>query len=61
MLEALSAATAKALADPALQESLARFAIEPQSGSNPQAAAAYIRAEMGRWKPVVDAVGVRIE
>ncbi len=61
VLEALSAATAKALADPALQESLARFAIEPQTGSNPQAAAAYVRAEMGRWKPVVDAVGVRIE
>ena len=61
VLDALSAATAKVMGDASLQESLARFAIEPQTGSNPAAAAAHIRAEMGRWKPVIDAVGIKTE
>jgi len=61
VLDALSAATAKVMSDASLQESLARFAIEPQTGSNPAAAAAHIRAEMGRWKPVIDAVGIKTE
>ena len=61
VMDALSAATAKVMSDASLQESLAKFAIEPQTGSNPAAAAAHIRAEMGRWKAVVDAVGIRVE
>jgi len=61
VMEALSAATAKVMSDGALQEALAKFAIEPQTGSNPAAAAGYIRAEMQRWKPIVDAVGVKLE
>lgn len=60
-LEALSAATAKVMADAGLREELAKFAIEAQTGSNPAAAIAYIRAEMQRWKPVIDAVGVKLE
>lgn len=58
VLEALSAATAKVMGDAALQASLANLAIEPQVGSNPAAAANYIRSEMARWKPVIDAAGI---
>jgi len=61
VMDALSAATAKVMGDASLQQSLARFAIEPQTGSSPAAAAAHIRAEMGRWKPVIDAVGIKTE
>jgi tripartite-type tricarboxylate transporter receptor subunit TctC len=61
VLDALSAATAKAMADPGLQEALAKLAIEPQAESNPGAAAAYIRAEMQRWKPAIDAVGIKLQ
>jgi tripartite-type tricarboxylate transporter receptor subunit TctC len=61
VLDALSAATARTLADPSLRESLAKFAIETHSGSNPASAAAYMRDEMARWKPVIDAVGIRTE
>ena len=57
----LSAATAKAMTDPALLESLARLGITPQAGSGPAAAAEYIRAEMGRWKSLVDASGIKLE
>jgi tripartite-type tricarboxylate transporter receptor subunit TctC len=61
VLDALSAATAKVMVDPGLRESLVSLAIEPQVGSNPAAASAYIRSEMARWKPVIDAVGIKAE
>ena len=61
VLEVLASATAKVMRDASLQESLAKFAIEAETGSNPAAAAAYIRAEMQRWKPVIDAVGIKVE
>lgn len=61
VLETLSSATAKVMADPGLRESLASLAIEPQTGSNPAAATAYIRSEMARWKPIIDAAGIRVE
>jgi tripartite-type tricarboxylate transporter receptor subunit TctC len=61
VMGALSAATAKAMTDPALLESLARLGIAPQAGSGPAAATEYIRAEMGRWKSLVDAGGIKLE
>jgi tripartite-type tricarboxylate transporter receptor subunit TctC len=61
VLETLSTASAKVMSDPSMRESLARFAIQPESGSNPAKAAAYMRAEMERWKPVIDAAGVKLE
>jgi tripartite-type tricarboxylate transporter receptor subunit TctC len=61
VVEALAAATAKVMADAGLREELAKFAIEPQTGSGPAAAVSYMRAEMQRWKPVVDAVGEKLE
>jgi tripartite-type tricarboxylate transporter receptor subunit TctC len=61
ILEALAAATSKALSDPALREALAVQGIEPEVGSNPSTAAAYIRQEIGRWKVVVDALPVKLQ
>jgi tripartite-type tricarboxylate transporter receptor subunit TctC len=60
VIETLSQATAKVMGDPALQEQLAGLGIETQTGSNPVAAAAYIRSEMAKWKPVIDASGVKV-
>ena len=61
VLEALSNATARVMSDASLRGSLARFAIQAESGSNPAKASAYMRAEMERWKPVIDAAGVKLE
>jgi tripartite-type tricarboxylate transporter receptor subunit TctC len=60
VLETLSAATVKALADPALRDSLDKLGITPEIGSTPATASGYIRAEMARWKPVIDALGVKL-
>ena len=61
VLEALSAATAKVMADSSLREQLASLGIEPQTGSNPRAATAYIQSEMTRWRPVIQALGVKLQ
>ena len=61
VLEALAAATGKVMADASLRESLANLGIEPQTGSGPAAATAYIRSEMARWKPVIDGLGVKLQ
>lgn len=61
ILDALSAATAKVMGDASLQEALSKFAIQAETGSNPARAAAYIRGERDRWKPIIDAVGIKAE
>jgi len=57
----LAEATRKVMADPSFRAELAKMAIEPTVDSNPAAAAAYIRAEMQKWKPVIDATGIKSE
>jgi tripartite-type tricarboxylate transporter receptor subunit TctC len=61
VLETLASHTNKALSDPALKESLASLGIEPETGSSPAHATAYVRAELARWKTVVDALGVKLQ
>ena len=60
VLETLAAATNRVLSETSLRESLAALGIEPETGSGPAAAMAYIRTELARWKPVVDAMGVKL-
>lgn len=61
VIDALAQATAKVMGDASLLEQLAGLGIEAQAGSNPAAAAAYIRAELGKWKPVIEASGIKLE
>jgi tripartite-type tricarboxylate transporter receptor subunit TctC len=60
IVEALSQATAKVMGDPSMQEQLAGLGIESVTGSNPAAAAAYIRAEQARWRPVIQGSGIKV-
>jgi tripartite-type tricarboxylate transporter receptor subunit TctC len=57
----LAAATRKVLADPTLKEQLGQVGIQPTAESGPAAATAYIRAEIEKWRPVVEATGIKIE
>lgn len=61
VLEVLSAATGKVMNDASLQEALSKFAIQAETGSNPALASAYLRAERERWKPVIDAAGIKVD
>jgi tripartite-type tricarboxylate transporter receptor subunit TctC len=61
VLDALAAATNKVMSDASLREQLANLGIEPETGSSPGAATAYIRSEMTRWKPIIDGLGVKLQ
>ena len=61
VVDALAAATRKVMADPTLQAELAKMAIQPIADSSPTGAVAYIQSEMQKWKPVIDATGIRAE
>ena len=60
VVEILSQATAKAMGDTVMQEQLANLGIETTAGSNPASAAAYLRSEQAKWKPVIEASGVKV-
>lgn len=59
VVNTLSVATAKVMSDASLHEQLARMAITPTTDSTPASALAYVRSEMEKWRPVVDATGIR--
>lgn len=60
VVDALSAATAVVLKDPAMQEQLSKLAMESMD-TTPASATEFIKAEMAKWKPVVEATGLKIE
>lgn len=61
VLETLASATSKVMSEASLREQLANLGIEPEAGSGPRAATMYIQAEMTRWRPVVDAMGLKLQ
>ena len=60
VVETLSQATAKVMGDPAVQEQLAGQGIETITGSNPASAAAYLRSELVKWRPVIVGGGIKV-
>ncbi len=61
VVDTLAKATAKVLGDTTLIEQLAKLGIQPTAESSPAAATAYIRAEIEKWRPVVEATGIKIQ
>lgn len=60
VLATLAAATARVMSDASLHQQLTALAIDPTIDSGPAAATAYIRAEIEKWRPVVEATGIRM-
>lgn len=60
VIDALSAATAKVLKDPVMQEQLSKLAME-STDSTPASATEYIRTEMAKWRPVIEAIGAQLK
>jgi tripartite-type tricarboxylate transporter receptor subunit TctC len=56
----LNAEAVKALQAPAMRDTLAALGLEPV-GSTPEAAAAFIKAEIDRWIPIVRAAGAQAD
>jgi tripartite-type tricarboxylate transporter receptor subunit TctC len=59
----LNAAAVDALADPTVRQRLADIGQEifPREQQNPEALAAFQKAEIEKWWPVIKAAGIRAE
>ncbi len=60
VVDVLAAATARVLKDPAVADQLTKLAVETME-TTPASAVEYIRTESAKWKPVVEATGLRID
>ena len=61
IVERLSEAINKALEDPAVFKRLQEAGIDPTPGSTPKQAAAFIKAELAKWAPIIKASGAHID
>jgi len=60
-LEQLAAAINKALEDPAILKRLQDAGVDPTPGSTPEKLAEFIRAELGKWAPIIRASGAHVD
>ena len=61
IVERLNEAINKALDDPAVFKRLQEAGIDPTPGSTPKQAAAFIKAELAKWAPIIKASGAHID
>jgi tripartite-type tricarboxylate transporter receptor subunit TctC len=61
IVDRLSEAIDKALADPAVFKRLQEAGIDPTPGSTPKQAAVFIKAELAKWAPIIKASGAHID
>jgi tripartite-type tricarboxylate transporter receptor subunit TctC len=61
IVDRLSETINKALADPAVSNRLQEVGIDPTPGSTPKQAAAFIKAELAKWAPIIKASGAQID
>ena len=61
LVAVLHAAARKALEATDFQAELRTAGIEPAPAMSPEEVGAYVRAEQAKWRPIVEATGVRME
>ena len=57
----LSDSINKAVADPAVFKRLQEAGIDPTPGSNPEKLAAFVKAELAKWDPIIKASGAQLD
>ena len=57
----LSQAINKALADPAILKRLQDAGVDPTPGSTPEKLGEFIKAELAKWAPIIQASGARVD
>ena len=61
IVDKLNAAANKALADPAVINSLKKAGIDPTPGSTPQTTADFVKTELAKWAPIIKASGAQVD
>ena len=57
----LSAAINRSLADPAVFKRLQDAGVDPTPGGTPEKLADFIKAELAKWAPIIQASGAQVE
>lgn len=58
IVDHVGGAISKVMADPAFRETLVRLGVDPIEGSGPDKAAAMLRTEIAKWRPIIQALGL---
>jgi len=61
LVEQDSDAINKALADPAVTDSLKKAGVDPTPGSTPATTADFVKAELAKWAPIIKASGAQVD
>jgi tripartite-type tricarboxylate transporter receptor subunit TctC len=61
IMEQIAKANLKLLEEPAYQQMLIAGTFEPQPGLGPQHYRAYVESEIARWRPIVQALGIKFD
>jgi tripartite-type tricarboxylate transporter receptor subunit TctC len=61
IVDQLNAAIAKVMADSAFVETLVRLGVDPITDSNPDKAASMIVSELGKWRPIIQALQLGVD
>ena len=59
IVDELSEAVAKVMADRSFTDTLVKLGVDPISDSNPDKAAAMIKTELAKWAPLIESLGLR--
>lgn len=59
VIDLLSGVVKKIMADRSFIDTLVRLGVDPIPDSDPEKAAAMIQAELDRWRPVIQSLGLR--
>lgn len=61
IVDKLNRAINEALADPAVFSALEKAGIDPTPGSTPETTAAFVKAELAKWAPIIKASGAQVD
>jgi tripartite-type tricarboxylate transporter receptor subunit TctC len=61
IVDKLNGAANMALADPAVIDALKKAGVDPTPGSTPATTAAFVKAELDKWAPIIKASGAQID
>ena len=61
IVDHLNGAIAKVMSDPSFTDTLVKLGVDPVSDSGPDEAAATIRTELAKWRPIIQALGLGAE
>jgi tripartite-type tricarboxylate transporter receptor subunit TctC len=61
IVDHVSEAIGKVMADPTFRDTLVKLGVDPVEASGPEKAAAMLKVELAKWRPIIQAIGLGAE